>query len=230
MIEDSSSDGTEFLDEESLRNRIPKKTIRRRVAAYGLSRIKIGSNVFSFWPPSDDQEIFRRERWFQDRDPMLVSQNLIREQLRGAMESYYPICPVGHGGMGDVFIYMEMTTGLMIAVKEEAVKEVGADDRIQKEIAYMQNLRHVSQTLYFQMHILILLQPNLVEYITSNSATRAGVKTWFTAMPLYQGRLCDILPLDICAIEDVMLQLFDAVSYMHGKRVLHKDIKPETSL
>ena len=64
----------------------------------------------------------------------------------------------------------------------------------------------------------------------SNSATRAGVKKWFTAMPLYQGRLCDILPLEIFAIEEVMLQLFDAVNYMHRQGVLHKDIKPENIL
>lgn len=73
-------------------------------------------------------------------------------------------------------------------------------------------------------------QPNLVEYITSNSTTNAGVKKWFTAMPLYQGRLCDILPLEISAIEEVMLQLFDGVYYMHAQRVLHKDIKPENIL
>ena len=49
-------------------------------------------------------------------------------------------------------------------------------------------------------------------------------------MPLYQGRLCDILPLEISATEEVVLQLFDGVSYMHGRRVLHKDIKPENIL
>ena len=64
----------------------------------------------------------------------------------------------------------------------------------------------------------------------STSITKAGVKSWFTAMPLYQGRLCDILPLEIPAIEEVMLQLFDSVNYMHGQRVLHKDIKPENIL
>ena len=49
-------------------------------------------------------------------------------------------------------------------------------------------------------------------------------------MPLYQGRLCDVLPLEISAIEEVMLQLFDGVHYMHEKRVLHKDIKPQNIL
>ena len=49
-------------------------------------------------------------------------------------------------------------------------------------------------------------------------------------MPLYQGSLCDILPLEISAIENVMLQLLDGVAYMHRQRVLHKDIKPENIL
>ena len=64
----------------------------------------------------------------------------------------------------------------------------------------------------------------------SYSAIKAGVKTWFTAMPLYQGQLCDILPLKIPAIEEVMLQLLDGVHYMHRQGVLHKDIKPENIL
>lgn len=49
-------------------------------------------------------------------------------------------------------------------------------------------------------------------------------------MPLYQGRLCDILPLKLPAIENVMLQLFEGVAYMHAQRILHKDIKPENVL
>ena len=64
----------------------------------------------------------------------------------------------------------------------------------------------------------------------STSAIKAGVKTWFTAMPLYQGQLCNLLPLEISAIEEVMLQLFDGVNHMHGQGVLHKDIKPENVL
>lgn len=74
------------------------------------------------------------------------------------------------------------------------------------------------------------VQPNLVEYIGSSPVTSEGVKKWFTAMPLYQGRLRDILPLKISAIETVMLQLFEGVAYMHAQRILHKDIKPENVL
>lgn len=146
VIEDYSSDGTEYIDDESLRTFKPKKVVSRRVAALGLCRIKIGRNIFSFWPPSDCQEVSRREYWFQDLDPVLVTQQMLREQLRGAMEDYCPIRPVGRGGMGGVFQYMELTTGLMVAVKEEEVRDKESDERVQKEIAYMQSLKHVSTT------------------------------------------------------------------------------------
>ena len=46
--------------------------------------------------------------------------------------------------MANVFKCMERTTGLLVAVKEEPVKSLGADERIQKELRYMQNLKHVS--------------------------------------------------------------------------------------
>ena len=38
------------------------------------------------------------------------------------------------------------------------------------------------------------------------------------------------MPLEISAIENVMLQLFEGVGYMHAQRILHKDIKPENVL
>lgn len=230
VVEDSSSDGTEYLDHQSLRNFIPKQVVGGRFAAQGLRRIKIGRNIFSLWPPSDSQEISRRERWLQDHNPTLVTQKLLREQLRGAVENYCPIRRIGHGGMGDVLQYMEKTTGLMIAVKEEEVRSKEADERVQKEIGYMRILKHVSQMTHYQQPLINPVQPNLVEYITSNPATNSGIKKWFTAMPLYQGCLCDVLPLEISAIENVMLQLFEGVAYMHAQRILHKDIKPDNVL
>lgn len=144
VIEDTSTNGTEYVDEESRRTRISKTVVRGRVAAYGLYRIKIGGNLFSFGSPSDEKEKSQRERWFKDLDPILVTQEVLQGQLRGATPDYCQISQIGDGGMAQVFQYMERTTGLMIAVKEEEVTVEGADERIQKEIAYMQSLKHVS--------------------------------------------------------------------------------------
>ena len=144
VIEDNSTSGTEYLDEESLRTRIPKKIACGRVAVQGLRRIKIGRSVFSFWSPSDSQESTRLERYFRDLDPVPVTQEILQEQQRGASSNFRPLEMIGDGGMGKVFRYMETTTGLMIAVKEQKVETKKADERVQKEIGYMQSLRHVS--------------------------------------------------------------------------------------
>ena len=152
VIEDTSAQGTEYLDEESRLSGRSKKALGRRVAARNLCRIKIGHNMFTFWPPSDGKEMSRRERWFQDLDPIPVTEELLREQLLGAKADYRSIGSVGEGGMGNVFQYMELTTGLMIAVKAEAVEDKEADDRIQKEIRYMQSLEHVSKRFNIWHH------------------------------------------------------------------------------
>ena len=144
VIEDTSTNGTEYVDGESRLTGISKKVVGRRVAARGLCRIRLGRSIFTLWSPTDEQEISRRETWFQNLDPILVSEQLLRQQLCGVKEEYRPLNLVGHGGMGAVSSYMELTTGLMIAVKEEEVKTDDADERVQKEIAHMRNLRHVS--------------------------------------------------------------------------------------
>lgn len=145
VIEDTSINGIEYVDEESQRTGIAKTIVRGRVAVYGLLRIRIGRNVFGFWVPSDEQEKSHRERWFNDLDPILVTQEVLQGQLRGITAEYCKICPIGDGGMANVFQYMERKTGLMIAVKEQKVKDKDADERIRKEIGYMQFLNHVSR-------------------------------------------------------------------------------------
>ena len=149
VIEDTSANGTKYLDEESLRTRVPKKVARGRVAVQGLCRIQIGRSIFSFWLPSDEREKSQRERYFRDMDPVPVTEEMLREQLRGASSEFRQLEMVGDGGMGEVFRYMELTTGLMIAVKEEKVENKKADERVQKEIGYMQSLRHVSYMVWF---------------------------------------------------------------------------------
>lgn len=156
VIEDTSTSGTKYVDRESRITGVPKQVVGRRVAAYALCRIIIGRNIFSLWPPIDEQELSWRERWFQGLDPILITEHMLQEQLLGVIPDFRPLDVVGRGGMGEVSRYMEMTTGLMIAVKEEEVNEEGVDERIQKEIAYMRNLKHVSQSMSLSIPLLIL--------------------------------------------------------------------------
>ena len=149
VVEDTSANGTHYSDRESLRTGLTKTVAQGRVAVQALCRIEIGRSVFRFWLPSDKQEKFQRERYFRDLDPVPVTEEMLREQLCGASSKFHPLEMIGEGGMGKVFRYMETTTGLMIAVKEEEVKTKKADKRVQKEIGYMQSLRHVSHIFSF---------------------------------------------------------------------------------
>lgn len=144
VIENASTNGIEYLDKESLRTGKSKNIDRGKVAVQGLRRIQIGRCVFTFRSPSDNQEKNRLERYFRYLDPVPVTELMIQEQLRGVPPNFLPLEMIGHGGMGDVFRYIETTTGLMIAIKEEKVKTKQADERVQKEIGYMQSLKHVS--------------------------------------------------------------------------------------
>ena len=128
-----------------------------------------------------------------------------------------------------VFQYMEMTTGLMVAVKEEMVKNNAADKRVQKEISYMQTLKHVSRKVRDSASYTNTKQPGLVAYIYSNPNLSTGVKKWFTAMPLYQGRLYDILPLDVSSVEDVMLQFLTPSTTCMGSGSCTKTSSPRMS-
>ena len=151
VIEDTSAIGTKYLDEESRRTKIHKNIAGGRVAVKGLRRIQIGRAIFGFWLPSDRKEKSQRERYFRHLDPVLITEEIIREQLREVPPEYRPLEMIGKGGMGEVFRYMEKTTGLMIAVKEEEVETKRADERVQKEIRYMQSLKHVSHILCFHL-------------------------------------------------------------------------------
>lgn len=154
VIEDTSAHGTEYMDKELSRAQIFKTLACRRAAMYGLHRIRIGPNIFQLCLPSDEHEKFQRERWFKHLTPLLVTEGLLQEQLCGATKAFCQIRQIGEGGMANVFQYMEKTTGLMIAVKEERVIRIGADERIQKEIGYMQSLKHVSLSTRDQCHTL----------------------------------------------------------------------------
>ena len=149
VLEDMSNNGTEYLDEEALRTRISKNVARGRVAVQGLCRIRIGRNMFSFLSPSDSHERSQRERYFRNLDPIPVTQEMLQNQLGELSADYSLVRMVGHGGMAKVFQYIEKTTGLMVAVKEEKVKSKDADDRIRREINCMQSLKHVSSNILY---------------------------------------------------------------------------------
>jgi serine/threonine protein kinase len=137
---------------------------------------------------------------------------------------YKTVCPLNHGSFGLVFKAEDVITGELVALKcltkplpptspLAASSPVSVDDR-SEELAIHQhigdhpnivNLLHQFET---EHHTYLVL-----EYCPNGD--------------LYEAIRLDRGPGQTENIRDAMLQLIDAVAYMHSRGVYHRDIKPE---
>lgn len=71
----------------------------------------------------------------------------------------------------------------------------------------------------------------MVEHLIDFESDKSQEPICHIVMPLYHGSLWDMLPLpDILTMERAMAQIIQALLFMHGSRVLHRDVKPENIL
>lgn len=155
IIEDDSTTGTFYrrLKDEKDRENIDdteelhtEELVRKdSKAVQGLRYLRIGLYEFHCRLPKDKKEIAERERWFRRHEPLPITSQLLKTQLAGRRLDIQERKNIGKGGFGEVFMSMEMHTGLLVAVKKQ---KVGNDPRgvrnIHREIRSMKDLHHVS--------------------------------------------------------------------------------------
>ncbi|OAA57884.1 serine/threonine-protein kinase [Niveomyces insectorum RCEF 264] len=134
---------------------------------------------------------------------------------------YRTVAPLNHGSFGMVFMAKDMTTGDSVAIKcltkKAAADEAGLDfaiDDKSEELALHRRLgRH----------------PNIVNLIESFE-TESHVYLVLEFCPrgdLYEAIRNGHGPLETEHVRSFMLELVDAVAYIHSKGIYHRDIKPE---
>jgi serine/threonine-protein kinase len=121
---------------------------------------------------------------------------------------------IGRGGMGTVLKARHLKLGRTVAVKllpAEVANEPEFKGRFEREARALALLNH----------------PNIVSI---HDFGQDGEQPYIVMEFVEGGSLADRLPLPLSAALDVALQVCDALSYAHGRGVVHRDIKPDNIL
>lgn len=119
ILESDSASKTFYTDKASqkMRPSYGKQTVK------DLETLKIGPYESEFHLRTDLRELRERERWFRRHEPLLVTVNMLEEQLVGKQAEYKFLSSIGKGGFGEIFKAMEKQTGLMVAIKKQVVND-----------------------------------------------------------------------------------------------------------
>ena len=135
-------------------------------------------------------------------------------------DRYQTISPLNHGSFGMVFMAKDIKTNQTVAIKCLA-KPAANDDGFQFTID--------DQSEELVLHNRLGAHPNIVSLLDSFE-TEAHVYLVLEFCPrgdLYEAIRMDHGPLETEHVRRFMLELVDAVAYMHDKGIYHRDIKPE---
>ena len=141
VLEDSSTNGTSYTTGDLQGANDIEKIHRCSRGVQNLRHIIVGPYSFHCRPSENETEILERKRWFQRHEPLPVTASILNGQLNGRNAQWETLRKIGSGGFGTVYKVMEKQTGLMLARKEQKVKD---EAPVRREILNMITLRHVS--------------------------------------------------------------------------------------
>lgn len=133
---------------------------------------------------------------------------------------YESVSPLNHGSFGMVFLAKDLTTNDLVAIK--CLTKVGTSNGcpvVSKEDA----------TWELACHDRLGHHPNIVNLLRAfETEAHTYLVLEFCSMgDLYEAIYHGHGPLETKNVRDFMLQLVNAVDFMHSKGLYHRDIKPE---
>lgn len=131
------------------------------------------------------------------------------------------VSPLNHGSFGLVFVAKDLTNNELVAIKCLTKKSAAGES----EISFAVDER--SEEL--ECHGRLGTHPNIVNLIHSfeTEAHIYIVLEFCSNGDLYEAIRTGTGPLETEHVRQFMLQLVDAVAYIHSKGMYHRDIKPE---
>lgn len=134
---------------------------------------------------------------------------------------YQTISPLNHGSFGMVFMAKDTFTSQTVAIKCLTKRSASPDEYPEFAID--------DQSEELVLHGQLGLHPNIVN-LNDSFETDAHIYLVLEFCPrgdLYEAIRSGHGPLETEHVRRFMLELVDAVAYMHSKGIYHRDIKPE---
>ncbi|KAI0180283.1 kinase-like protein [Hypoxylon sp. FL1284] len=134
---------------------------------------------------------------------------------------FQTLSPLNHGSFGMVFMARDLKTNELVAIKCLTKKSAACDIGI--EFAVDERSEELLSHRRLGAH------PNVVNLVHSfeTDAHVYLVLEYCSRGDLYEAIRMGFGPLETEHVRRFMLELVDAVSYMHSKGIYHRDIKPE---
>ncbi|KAJ5737179.1 uncharacterized protein N7483_002304 [Penicillium malachiteum] len=147
-----------------------------------------------------------------------LKKNFVKDELLDGR--FRTVAPLNSGSFGMVYLAKDMKTDQQVAIKclsktlfPDSSAPFPMDDRFEE----------------LQCHLTFGFHPNLVNLIHSfETQTHMYLVLEYCANgDLYEAIRLNRGPLETEHVRDFMLQLVDAIEFMHSKGLYHRDIKPE---
>jgi serine/threonine protein kinase len=137
----------------------------------------------------------------------------------GGGEKYNVVGQIGKGAFASVYQLATKIDGQLYAAKElekrKFIKNGVLDRKLENEMLIMQSINHPSIVQYFE-HV--------------DVANHLYIIMEFVACGDLQQHLTEYGALRESMAKQMALQVFDALEYLHGKSITHRDIKPDNIL
>jgi serine/threonine protein kinase len=151
--------------------------------------------------------------------------NCMRDKFAGGVllnGRYQTISPLNHGSFGMVFTGQDLLTNQTVAIKCMAKSNASA-------AAACSDFAVDEKSEELALHTRLTSHPNIVNFLDSfeTEAHLYLVLEFCAQGDLYEAIRHGHGPLETEHVRQFMLELVDAVDYIHSKGVYHRDIKPE---